>query len=339
MAIKNCIVHLLDKKADSGESSLLLCDKTIPAAHALEIFLEDLNKIYNSKANKILGAFRSAQQEQGLKQSLADYIDEGLDFVKMSHQAMSELKHYIDQANKATGGYVVFIHYTLFGSEFMLIAILNNTHGICVSDSLEISSIDYLDLSKLHLAARIDLTHWQDDPDSDRYISMVRAKESHKLSDYFRKFIGSDENIDSAAETAALFNAVNHYCEDEISKDDDRIRIRKKAEKFCIEQADNGQNIALKDFSSYVNDSAVDDFLNYVRNEQFELASEIAPNKSIARRFNKLSGRNAKISISFNEEMLGRDIIFNAEKGTLTIIDLPDNLKSQLMNRNSEQDF
>lgn len=337
MAIKNIIVHLLNKKPDSGESLLLLSDEALAAAHSLDSFLDDLNKIYNSKSNKIFGAFQKDLETQSLQQCLSDYIEQTTAFVEMSQQAMALLKQTIDKANKATGGYVVFVHYALFGSEFMMIAILNNTDGISVSQSLEISSIDYLDLSRLHLAARIDLTQWQQEPDSERYISMVRAKESHKLSEYFRHFIGSDESIDSGSETAALFSAVNQYCNDEISEDNEKALIKKKAAKFCIEQADTGQNMNLKDFSSYVNDTAVDDFLNYVKNEQFELSSEIAPNKFVARRFNKLSGRNARLSISFNEDMLGNDVIYNAEKGTLTFSELPDSLISQLINRSSSQ--
>lgn len=335
MPIKNTIVHLLDKKADSAESSLLLSEEAMSATPSLDMFLDDLNKLYNSKSNKIFGAFRENQEARSLKLCLSNYVDKQAGFVEMSQQAMALLKQFIDQSNKATGGYVVFIHYILFGSEFMMIAMLNNTQGISVNKSLEISNIDYLDLSKLHLAARIDLTQWSEEPDTNRYISMIRAKESHKLSEYFRNFIGSDESIDSGSETAALFSAVNQYCDDEISEDNEKTLIKKKAAKFCVEQADNGQNISLRDFSGYVNDTAVDDFLNYVRNEQFELASEIAPNKSVARRFNKLSGRNAQLSISFNEDMLGRDVVYNAEKGTLTFNDIPDSLKTQLLNRNS----
>ena len=85
-----------------------------------------------------------------------------------------------------------------------------------------------------------------------------------------------------------------------------------------------------------MNDTAVDDFLDYVRKEQFELSHEIAPNKSVARRFNKLSGRNARLSISFNEELLGSEVIFNEERGTLTFSDIPETLKTQLINRTTK---
>lgn len=366
MVIQKLIVHLIEKQADSGQSSLSLSDENISASPALERFVDELNKTYNSKATKVFGSFiepdsQSSEddndQPDNMKMLLATYLEnqslenqslenpdlknpdlknQGLEkqagFIEYTHQAMSLLKHYIDQASKATGGYMIFIHYTLFGSDFMLIAMLNNQLGVSVNKKLEINNIDYLDINKLHLAARIDLTQWQDEPESGRYISMIRAKESHKLSEYFRKFIGSDETIDSKQETTELFTAVNQFCDNQIENDEKKSQFKQKAAEFCIDQADRGQNVLLNDFSNYVADAEIDDFMNYVKSEQFSLAKEISPNKSVIRRFNKLSGRNAQVSITINEEALGETVIFDAEKETLTITDLPATLKAQLLN-------
>ena len=351
MVIQKLIVHLIEKQADSGQSSLSLSDESIAASPALERFVDELNKTYNSKATKVFGSFIESDsqsseddndQPDNMKILLATYLEnqslknQSLEnqtgFIEYTHQAMSLLKHYIDQASKATGGYMIFIHYTLFGSDFMLIAMLNNQLGVSVNKKLEINNIDYLDINKLHLAARIDLTQWQDEPESGRYISMIRAKESHKLSEYFRKFIGSDETIDSKQETTELFTAVNQFCDNQIENDERKSQFKQKAAEFCIDQADKGQNVLLNDFSNYVADAEIDDFMNYVNSEQFSLAKEISPNKSVIRRFNKLSGRNALVSITINEEALGETVIFDAEKETLTITDLPATLKAQLLN-------
>ena len=348
MVIQKLIVHLIEKQADSGQSSLSLSDESIAASPALEMFLDALNKTYNSKATKVFGSFiepdsQSSEddndQPDNMKMLLVTYLEnkslenkKQAGFIEYTHQAMSLLKHYIDQASKATGGYMIFIHYTLFGSDFMLIAMLNNQLGVSVNKKLEINTIDYRDINKLHLAARIDLTQWQDEPESGRYISMIRAKESHKLSEYFRKFIGSDETIDSKQETTELFTAVNQFCDNQIENDEKKSQFKQKAAEFCIDQADRGQNVLLNDFSNYVADAEIDDFMNYVKSEQFSLAKEISPNKSVIRRFNKLSGRNAQVSITINEEALGETVIFDAEKETLTITDLPATLKAQLLN-------
>ncbi len=340
MLIHNFIIHQIDKLADQGASTLSLKSETIAPSESLEIFLTDLNKVYNSKPSKVFGAFLNVQQEdkeqdkpESLQTLLSSYLDKNIDFVELSQQAMQLLKHYIDHASKATGGYLIFVHYTLFGSEFLMISMLNNVSGVAVNSNLEIDPVDYLELSKLHLAARIDLSDWQDSEQSDRYISMIRGKESHKLSEYFRKFIGSDEAISSKQETSELFNAVSQFCEEKIADDEQKSQIKHKASEYCLEQADKGQNVDIKDFSNYAAEGVVDDFLNYVNSEQFKLSQEIAPNKTVIRRFNKLSGRNDRISITINEEAIGDSVIFDPDKETLTITDLPASLKAQLLNR------
>jgi nucleoid-associated protein len=355
MIIKELIVHLINKQADSGPSSLSLSDKTIATSSTLEMFLDEINKVYNSKASKVFGSFvndlekndSGSDEPTGMQSLLKSYLESHLNetdsssgnskkknsFVDYSHQAMELLKHFIDQASKATGGYILFVHYTLFGSDFMMLVMLNNVPGISVNKQLEIDPVDYLDISKFHLAARIDLTQWLEEPDSGRYISMIRAKESHKLSEYFRKFIGSNEIFDSKKETADLLSAVNQFCENEIDDEEQKLQFKQKSAEYCIEQADNGQNVVIKDFSTHVAEGAVDDFMNYVNSEQFDLSKEISPNKSVIRRFNKLSGRNSLLSITINEEAIGHSVIFDVEKETLTITELPPTLKAQLLNR------
>lgn len=359
MIIQDIVVHLIEKQADSGQSTLSLSPQSISNAAELEFFLETLNKTYNSKASKAFGRFLEegslegkgslegeealeeksnvndmlASNQQLLSLLLSKDTEKQISFIDYTHQSMNLLKHYIDQASKATGGYLLFVRYTLFGSDFMLIVMLNNIAGVAVDAQLHINDINYLDISKLHLASRIDLSLWQDDAQSDRYISMIWGKESNKLSDYFRKFIGSDETINSKQETSELFTAVNQFCDNKITDGETKSQFKQKASEFCLEQADKGQNVVLKDFSDYVSDNAVDDFMNYVNSETFNLNDEIAPNKTVIRRFNKISGRNQQLSITINEEALGDTIIFDAEKETLTLSDLPATLKAQLLSR------
>ncbi|MCW8929525.1 MAG: nucleoid-associated protein [Gammaproteobacteria bacterium] len=340
MIIRDIVVHLIEKQADSGPSNLSLSHENIATSQALESFLEELNKVYNSKPSKVFGSFIAPENAQESEQAvtstdvlLTGLLKDEINFIDYTHQSMNLLKHYIDQASKATGGYIVFVHYTLFGSDFMMIVMLNNVTGVAVDDNFMLSSIEYLDISKLHLAARIDLSLWQDDPKSGRYISMIRGKESNKLSEYFRHFIGSDETIDSRHETSELLTAVSQFCEDNIQDDEQKSQFKQKSVDYCLEQADKGQNVDLKDFSGYVADAAVDDFMNYIKSEQYELNNEISPNKTVIRRFNKISGRNQQVSITINEEALGDTVIYDADKDTLTFSDLPASLKSQLLSR------
>lgn len=338
MVLQDFVVHLIEKQVDSSSSNLSVNNENITSSTSLERLVDELNKVYNSKSNKIFGSFLEPEISDeiesinSMKDLLSQFINGQHNFIEYTHKSMKLLKHYIEQASKATGGYVIFAHYKLFGCDFMLIAMVNNVSGVSVNHDLKINDIDYLDVARLHLAARIDLTQWQEEPESGRYISMIRTKESHKLSEYFRKFIGSDETIDSKQETNELFTAVNQFCDTNLD-DEQKTQFKKKAAEYCLEQAENGQNVVLKDFSNYAAEGAVEDFLNYVSSEQFGLNKEISPNKTTIRRFHKLSGRNERVSITIDEEALGESVIFDPENETLTISDIPTTLKAQLINR------
>lgn len=346
MIIKEFIVHLLEKQADSTQSTLSLSKNTIPSSAILEGFLDELNKIYNSKATKVFGGFAKQPETETVSDDkdephkllsmddiLSAYSNKDMSFIDYTGQSMEILKHHIEMATKATGGYMLFAHYSLFGSDFMLLAMLNNVRGISIDNQLDISAIDYLDINKLHLAARIDLTQWQEDEASQRYISMVRTKESHKLSDYFKHFIGSDETSNSTQETNDLFTAIGQFCDNKFEQEEHKSEFKKKAADYCIDQAEKGQAVDLKDFSNYVAEGAVDDFMNYVKSEQFQLNNEMSPNKAVIRRFNKITGRNSQMSITINEEALGHSVIYDADKEVLTITDLPATLKAQLQEK------
>ncbi len=314
MIIHNIVLHQIDKQADSGPSVLFLNPQTLDSSAELETFLEQLNQIYNSKPSKLFGRFLPASQEtEGSTEEntkevkhhpelLKKFIAKELDFLEYTQQAMNILKFYIDQASKATGGYIAFIHYTLFGNDYVFIVMLNNATAMSINAQLKLNPIEYLDLSQLHLAARIDLTMWQEEPHSERYISTIKGRESNKLSEYFKLFIAYEELIDSKKETAELLGAVSQFCTDTIDNDEGRIEFKKKASDFCLEQADKGENIKIKDFSGYMADGAVDDFMNYIKSEQIPVNNEVSPNKSMIRKFNKISGRNQQISITINED-------------------------------------
>ncbi len=64
MIIRDIVVHLIEKQADSGPSNLILSHESIAASPVLEYFLEELNKVYNSKPSKVFGRFTDPENVQ-----------------------------------------------------------------------------------------------------------------------------------------------------------------------------------------------------------------------------------------------------------------------------------
>jgi nucleoid-associated protein len=48
------------------------------------------------------------------------------------------------------------------------------------------------------------------------------------------------------------------------------------------------------------------------------------------KKLTRLSGSSRALTLSFNSDLLGESIVFNADTGTLTISDLPKSLLKQL---------
>ncbi len=245
----------------------------------------------------------------------------------------------MDRNGKTNGGYVVFAHYELFSSNFLFVVILHNQAALVVDEQLQLNKTEYLDTSSLYLATRIDLSEWQgsseekgsSDENSNRYISMLIARDGKKINDYFREFIGFNETVDSKKETGKLLGAFSGFCERSKLEPEVKDELKKKAVDYCSQQAQSGENVQVKDFSNYVSEMAEEDFYRYLESEKVELDNEITPDRGLLRKFNKLSGRSGNLSITFPASLLNQSVFYDSESDTLTIKNLPKSLREQIM--------
>ena len=83
-----------------------------------------------------------------------------------------------------------------------------------MTESLDVAPAKHLDLGQLHLAARINISEWQNNKQSKQYISFIKGKNGKKVSEYFRDFIGCQEGVDAPA-TRTLLKAFSDYVESE----------------------------------------------------------------------------------------------------------------------------
>ncbi|MCL6416064.1 nucleoid-associated protein YejK [Aestuariirhabdus sp. Z084] len=330
MAIEHCIVHRLDKRTDGDESILIPRTSCLPVTPELEGLLADLTQSYNSKNGKAYGCFNDDSEfSQLLKSALSNEID----FVEFSREAMKQLKTQIDQSNFATGGYLLFIQYKQALTDYLMVLMLNNTDAVTVDEQLEINSSQYLDLSRLHMAARINIGEWQNNATATRYISFLKPRNNRKVSDYFRDFIGCNETGDSKKETEQLLSTFEEYCNEEAFESDKGEELKRKAFEYCNDQAKNGESVFIKELSGYLDEEEPDHFARFVNTRDYDVVEEVQPEKSQLQQLVRYSGRAKGLSLSFNAHHLGDTVRYDSEQQTLTITNIPDNLKKQLQKR------
>ncbi|MHB0818514.1 nucleoid-associated protein YejK [Stutzerimonas stutzeri] len=330
MPIRHCIIHQIDKKPDGSPAVLHARDNELSSSQAIENLLADLNESYNAKQGKAWGFFHEESGAYPLSRWLGQYLDGVQDFTSFSREAVEHLQRLMEESNLSTGGHVLFAHYLQGMTDYLAIALLHHSEGVSVTESLEVEPARHLDLGQLHLAARINLSEWRNNKQSKQYISFIKGKNGRKVSDYFRDFIGCQEGVDSPGETRTLLKAFSDYVESEDLPEEQAREKTSALVDYASSQAKLGEPMTLEDLSGLIDEDRPRAFYDHIRNKDYGLSPEIPPDKRTLNQFRRFTGRAEGLSISFESHLLGSKIDYDEARDTLTIRQLPTQLKDQL---------
>lgn len=330
MPIKHIVIHQIDKKPDGTPAVLHLSDAELPVTQAADNLLAEHTSSYNAKAGKGWGLFHESSGAYPLSGWLSQYLAGDTDFLGFTVQAAEHLTRLMDESNLSTGGHVLFVHYQQGMTDYLTIALLHHSEGVTVTDSLEVAKARHLDLSQLHLGARINLSEWQNNKQSKQYISFVKGKGGRKITDYFRDFIGCQEGIDGPSETRTLLKAFSDYVESEDLPEKDAREKVDTLVGYASTQTNMGEPISLEELSSLLDEEQPKAFYDHIRNQDYGLSPEIPADKRTINQFRRFTGRAEGLSISFEQHLLGSKVEYDQEADTLTIRELPTQLREQL---------
>ncbi len=333
MPIRHCIVHLIEKKPDGTPAVLHARDSELANNTAMENLLADLNESYNAKQGKAWGFFHDESGAYPFSGWLRAYLAEEQDFTAFSRLAVGQLKKLMEESNLSVGGHVLLAHYQQGMTDYLAIALLHHSEGVTVTEALDVEPARHLDLSQLHLAARINLSEWRNNAQSKQYISFIKGKNGKKVSEYFRDFIGCQEGVDSPGETRTLLKAFSDFVE---SEDLGEEQAREKTDvlvDYASSQARIGEPMTLRELSGLIDEERPQAFYDHIRNKDYGLSPEIPADKRTLSQFRRFTGRGEGLSISFEAHLLGSKIEYDEARDMLIIRQLPTQLRDQLKRR------
>mgnify|MGYP001759991167 CR=1 FL=1 len=333
MPIRHAIVHYLDKKPDGSPAVLHARDSELTASDTVENLLADLNDSYNAKQGKGWGLFHGESGAYPFSGWLTQYLDEQQDFTNFSHTAVEHLQKLMEEVNLSIGGHVLFCHYQQGMTDYLMIAVLQQMETVGLDSDLNVVVSHYLDTSNFSCAARFNLTEWRNNPKSKQYISFIKGKSGRRNSDYFRDFIGCMEGVDGPGETRTLLKAFTEYVEKEDLPEDSAREKTHTLLDYATSQIKMGHPISLQELSAVLDEDRPQAFYDHIRNSDFGLSSEIPADKRTLNQFRRFTGRAEGLSISFEAHLLGSNVTFDADTGSLTIKNLPTQLTDQLKRR------
>jgi len=164
--IVDATIHQIAKEKETqGDGCVTLALRPTNLANdaVLARLCDGLLTLYREKSNSngTLGVDPNAHEFTFL---LEDYVAGEVEFIAFTRETVDLIKEQMEQSFMSTGGYALFLRYTVEESDFLLVAMLKLKPGAGIdSETLNLTETLNIDMNQLHEAARINITRWQAD--------------------------------------------------------------------------------------------------------------------------------------------------------------------------------
>ncbi|MCF5545093.1 nucleoid-associated protein YejK [Pseudomonas salomonii] len=330
MPVRYSVIHKIDKKPDGTPAVLFLGGTEQVESQARDDLMHQFNESYNGTAGKGWGFFHAESGAFPLSGWLSKYLAGVGDFLKFGTIAVEHLVRLMEESNLTTGGHALFCHYQQGLTEYLIIALVQETEAVTMTEELSLLTVKRLDLDHIRLAARINLSEWKGNPQSKQYISYIKGKQGRRINDYFRDFIGCQEGIEGPGETRTLLKAFSDFVESEDMPEESAREKRHTLVSYSMAQAKLGEPITLDELSGLIDEARPKNFYDFIKAKDYGLSETLPPDKKTLNKFRRFIGRAEGMSISFEAHLLGDKIEFDQAGGTLTLRNLPTQLTEQL---------
>lgn len=318
----------LTQQQDETQPKLdtILRDNLLPVNSAVAQLMLQLHQTYQSKT-KAYGVF---QQASVFAQQLNRLFEGETDFLSFSHQCAKMLAVELSKYPFAESGTFILCQYNFLATDYLFIALIDSRTSMLVDDKLDIQQTESLDITQYDIAARINLTELKINAKSNRYLTFIKGRVGRKIADFFMDFLGAEEGLNPQVQNQCLLQAVNDYCEQGELTGTQTQAVKKQVFEYCKGQINSGEDIALAELSTTMPVLKEQDFSQFAQAQDYGLEESIPPVRNALKTLTKYSGSGKGVTISFNAELLGEQIIWDELNDTLTLKGLPANLRDQL---------
>ncbi|SJZ51034.1 nucleoid-associated protein NdpA [Vibrio cincinnatiensis] len=329
--LSNVILHQLCKN-DNDELMVNYRTQSLDNDTSTENLVAELHRVFNAKAGKGFGSFKSDSEVQRWLQALRKGEE---DFYTFSQMSAQRLKNELIKYPFADEGILVLAEYQSLSTHFLFIGLLPLNQSLKVTEGLDISATDYLDISKMDIAARVDLSSFETDKDSNRYLSYIKGRVGRKVSDFFLDFLQADIGLDPKQQNLVLMQAVEDFCSDAKLEKEEAISYKRQVYDYCNDQIKSGDEVQVKELSGELPPSQEGtSFFEFTRQHGYELEESFPGDRSTVRTLTKYVGAGGGLNISFDSLLMGERVFYDPETDTLTIKGTPPNLREQLTRKN-----
>jgi len=325
MKINNAIIHKLISEQHKKEVLIFprATEIALPDANANNL----LNSINISYAKDTDIAYAGFDEKKWFPEQLKRFLQKEFDFYDFTVACLNQLKETMELVSPATGGYLVIYYYTEEQNDYLMVILLKDKAGIVIDDKLDIIPIQNLDLDKLHFAAKININRFISNNEETKrnHISFLKGKYRTYVVDYFKRFLGIDEEkyFDAHRSNLDFVNLIKDFAEtkDSINQRDDIID---KAHNYAKTQIEINQPISLSYLANLSSPENPEEFLTFMKDKRLELPGEFPGEANVLNKLVRYHSRTKNYSITFYKQAVDEGIITLNDQDQLVIKEVSD---------------
>ncbi|RVU31115.1 nucleoid-associated protein [Neptunomonas marina] len=346
MELKHLVIREVMKEE---EKPAVVADRGGVVTSSTDIASQMVESLNNALARRSTLTHGSFNQENPAGYPFIDAFSQYLEseqtsdaFSTLCDTGLAQLTAAIDapSARSATGGYVVFSHYTLERYEFLLVALVRNRATISLGDDLTPQQINQLDLDKLHQAAKVNITNFRKGKES--YLSFTGTKETGSVTHYFATAFGCTDVVPSKKSTSDLLQAAKDFCT-EHGMYDEREQVVEDVVSYLNRQRSEKLTANLPEveqiFDQYIPPEQAEElsgsFSRFANGERYQVSHEFQPHTHTLNNLTKLKLKSDNWQADLSKKSIGtpgtgNDIEFDEENKQLVIKRLSTRVIEQL---------
>lgn len=361
--LTHAVIHELKKRVGSEPPDTHLATGTLDTSdstvQALATALVDVLGTPNNNVH--YGQFRGAHRQGEFPTNVEHFAEDLSDeqFMILSQVAMNELAVAANEKNFSTGGYICFVAYMSQGKNFLLVAMAKERSGFLVDANLRPTTVQPIELSKLHQAARINLSRFLEvvmadhtpvadaaldldqltDTESDEasedaqhdidqtYLCFIKGT-ADEVAAYFQDALGCEPGISSSRATSRLIRELPRF----LNRQPEMRQFALQARRAVIGYLLSFTNEAAVDLNTVISVARAaipqpvsDDVvaqLNTYLNSKCEIPSHFMVHGATVKRASVIKAKTSHYTLVFDENSVDTQdaaIIYNRTDQSLTL--------------------
>lgn len=348
MPVTQFITHQINKAGAQDGAKVLFNENQPEVDDYANKVMAQLRSIFIGRAGKRYGRFNPETPQ--VKALTLDWLNNKQTFLSFSQTLAKYFANHLDNSPLEIEGYIAVIVEEIADGERLYVFHIREKTNVAFNSNMELTETRFIDFSNTGFALCIN-TDVLKEGEEEKYLSFSYGRGEKALQNAFSEFIGFTDTINVEEETQEFLEIVNKYTK--LLSEDQAVETKAKVVEYCMEQDKYGAPVEFKALSQELNEREPERFEKFVIEQREEarrqtpsadvesvapeIRNEFIPDRKSLKNYVRYSGKNKDVTLSFSAAVLGDDVKFNANNGSLTLSNLPARLLKQLQQEEAFQ--